>query len=153
MPLLMASNTRFSPWAFAHAPSKLRFDLARNHDNTIQVAEDGIAGTDIDATNPDWATEIDHGAACPLILRIRRQKLVSVAKQIERVADHGGEQFATGPREEIFLRSPGKRHGRYACYIWTQAASTASGPPATVLTLPHGTAQRLASPFCPSRVS
>src|SRR5688572_28401905 len=52
------------------ALENLRFDLARNDDDAVQVAEDGIAGADVDAADPDGAAEIDDRAACPLILRI-----------------------------------------------------------------------------------
>jgi hypothetical protein len=37
---------------------------------------------------------------------LRRQELVPAAEQVERVANHGGEPLATGPREECFVRSP-----------------------------------------------
>ena len=73
------------------------------------------------------APDDDH--VIPQGLDLRRQELVSVAEQVESVANHGGEELATDPREELFVRSPGQRHGRYACYIWTQTTST-RGPPA-----------------------
>ena len=55
---------------------------------------------------------------------LRRQELVSVAEQVERVANHGGEQLATSPREELFVRSKGRRHVRCACDLATQDEST-----------------------------
>ena len=38
----------FHPRAFEN----LHFDLARNHDDAVQVAENGIAGADVDAADP-----------------------------------------------------------------------------------------------------
>ena len=56
---------------------------------------------------------------------LRRQELVSVAELVERVAaNHGGEQLAPSPREQLFVRSKGRRHVRCACDLATQDEST-----------------------------
>src|SRR4026207_467191 len=68
------------------------------------------------------APDDDH--VIPQGLDLRRQELVTMAEQVESVANYGGEQLAASPREELFVRSPERRHVRYACYIPTQAAST-----------------------------
>ena len=47
------------------ADEDLRLNFARNHDDAVQVAEDGITGADVDAADPDGAAEIDHRAARP----------------------------------------------------------------------------------------
>src|SRR5688572_23177901 len=66
----------------------------------------------------------DDEHVLPQGLDLRRQELVTVAEQVESVANHRGEQLAASPREELFVRSPERRHVRYACYLSTQAAST-----------------------------
>ena len=79
------------------------------------------------------APDDDH--VVPQGLDLRRQELVPVAEKIESVANHGGEQLTTGQCEELFVRSPGRRHVGYACYLSTQAESTREQAPAIVMTL------------------
>ena len=46
----------------------------------------------------------DDHHVIPQGLDLGRQELVSAAEQVESVANHGGEQLAAGPREELFVR-------------------------------------------------
>src|SRR5688572_23980200 len=70
-----------------------------------------LTGVVISLEHRHRAPDDDH--VIPQGLDLRRQELVTVAEQVERVANHGGEQLAAGPREELFVRSPERRHVRY----------------------------------------